>query len=93
MTGLESFENPAELGPIYPFPGLEWLLVLIVVILWILWHVKQTLDENREYREALEHYERIGLDRAMHHGGGADIAHPEEVATARSQPPSPEASP
>lgn len=92
MTGLESFEGPAEIGPIYPFPGAEWLFVVIAVVLWILWHVKQTLDENREYREALEHYERTGLERAMHHGGGADIAHPEEVASTRVEPPSAEAS-
>lgn len=96
MTGLESFDNPAEITAIYPFPGFEWLLVLVVVVLWVLWHVAQTRAENREYREAQDHYDRIGLERATHHGGSADIADEEEVAaeqarTSDAAPPTAEA--
>ena len=39
--------NIADIGPIYPFVGSEWLLVLIGVVYWIVWHVRQIGGENR----------------------------------------------
>ena len=33
--------NIADIGPIYPFVGAEWLFVLIGVVYWIVWHVRQ----------------------------------------------------
>ncbi|MCY4451554.1 MAG: hypothetical protein OXC01_06350 [Immundisolibacterales bacterium] len=46
-----SFENwagnIAEIGPIYPFVGAEWLFVLIGVVYWIVWHVRQLGNENQ----------------------------------------------
>jgi len=51
-TGLTSFSNPGDIGPLYPFAGLEVPLVIIGVALWILFHVIATRDENREWEEA-----------------------------------------
>jgi hypothetical protein len=79
-TGLDSFRNPQDIGPMYPFVGQEWLFVVIAVLVWIGWHVLQNRGETSEEREAVEMYERIGLDRAMFHGGSALIATDEEWA-------------
>jgi hypothetical protein len=54
-TGLvESWQgNPLDLGPIYPFPGLEVLLFIVCVAAWIGWTVWQARLENATYaREA-----------------------------------------
>jgi hypothetical protein len=79
-TGLDSFSNPADIGALYPFVGTEYVLAVIGIVLWIAWHVKQVRDENKEYAEALELYEQIGLERALHFGGGSHIATEEEIA-------------
>lgn len=70
-TGLDSFGNPEEIGPMYPFVGLEWLFVVIAVVLWLGWHVLQARAETREERRAVEKYERLGIDRVMYHGASA----------------------
>jgi len=36
------------IGPIYPFPGSEMLLVIILLVLWIGWHIVQVRMENRQ---------------------------------------------
>jgi hypothetical protein len=82
-TGLDSFQNPQDIGPMYPFVGEEWLFVVIAVIVWIGWHVLQIRGESREETEAVEMYDRIGLDRAMFHGGSALIATDDEWAEHR----------
>ena len=50
-----SFENwadtIADIGPIYPFVGTEFLLWIIGMALWIIWHVVQSRIEKRQYRE------------------------------------------
>ncbi len=51
-TGLQSFANPADIGPLYPFPGTEVPLAIIGIALWILFHVLQTREENRKWDEA-----------------------------------------
>lgn len=84
-TGLDTFQNPQEIGPMYPFAGGEWLFVVIGVILWLLWHVLQIGSETRENREARAMYEEISLERAMLHGGSALIATDEEWAASGHQ--------
>ena len=39
--------NIADIGPIYPFVGAEWLFVLIGVVYWIVWHIRQIGNENQ----------------------------------------------
>lgn len=77
-TGLDSFANPTEIGPLYPFVGAEWFFVLLAVVLWLLWHVLQIRLENRDNERAVQTYERIGLDRVMFYGGSADVPSDEE---------------
>jgi hypothetical protein len=84
-TGLDSFTNPSEIGPLYPFVGAEWLFVLVAVILWLLWHVAQIRLENRDNERAVQTYERIGLDRVMFYGGSADVPSDEEWARREEQ--------
>ena len=35
-TGLSSYGNIQEIGPLYPGVGLEWLMVIVLFALWIL---------------------------------------------------------
>ncbi|HET9544790.1 MAG TPA: hypothetical protein VFO88_04375 [Gaiellaceae bacterium] len=84
-TGLDSFSNPTEIGPLYPFVGAEWFFVLLAVVLWLLWHVLQIRLENRDNERAVQTYERIGLDRVMFYGGSADVPSDEEWARREEQ--------
>jgi hypothetical protein len=86
-TGVESFQNPRDIGPLYPFPDIEWLFVAVGILLWLLWHVAQIRSETRENKEARELYEDISLERAMFHGGSALIATDEEWAAATASRP------
>ena len=38
--------NVAELGPLYPFVGWEFLMVIILLVVWIWWHIAQVRMEN-----------------------------------------------
>ncbi len=76
-TGLSSYGNIQEIGPLYPGVGLEWLMVIVLFALWILWHLFQISAEEQEYREALKLYEQVGMERAMHHSTG-EIARQDE---------------
>jgi hypothetical protein len=51
-TGLTSFSDPANIGPMYPFAGLEVPMVIIGVILWIAFHVIAHRQETQEWHEA-----------------------------------------
>lgn len=82
-TGLDSFENPQDIGPLYPFEGLEVLFAVIAFALWLLWHVAHIRAESRENAEGVDLYREIGLERAMFHGGSALIATDEEWEEAR----------
>ncbi len=41
------------LGPVYPFVGIEVVLVIAAVVFWIGWHVVQMSMESRTYEEDL----------------------------------------
>ena len=60
MTG--NFENwagnIADIGPIYPFVGSEWLLWIVGVALWLVWHFVQAGIERSEYDEEVRRYGR-----------------------------------
>lgn len=60
-----SFENwagnIADIGPIYPFVGSEWLLVLIGVVFWVVWHVKQIGSENQALADQEQRLKSGGL--------------------------------
>ena len=71
-TNVESWGDVAGLGAIYPFPGIEWILVIVGVVIWIVWHIWQIRSENEEYDRALAHYRQIGIDKALDHRGNYD---------------------
>ncbi len=62
-----SFENwagnIAEIGPIYPFVGAEWLFVLIGVVYWIAWHVRQLASENQSLADQEQRLRSGGLSK------------------------------
>lgn len=41
----------ADIGPIYPFVGSEFIWWIIGVVLWILWHIVQSRMEANQYEE------------------------------------------
>ena len=81
-TGLDSFANPSEIGPMYPFVGQEWLFVVIGVVLWLLWHVGQVMSETRENEESRRAVEELGIERVMYYGGSAIVPTDQEWAEA-----------
>ena len=63
-TGLTSFADPLSIGPMYPFVGSEWLLVLILLVCWLAWQIYFTKAESREFDEASRLYREKGLMQA-----------------------------
>jgi hypothetical protein len=58
--------NVADLGPLYPFVGWEWIFLVIGLALWIIWHIAQIRMENKELREHAEaHGDRDSLTDIM----------------------------
>ena len=54
-TGIENWlGNMAELGPLYPFVGSEFILWGVGVALWIVWQVSCTRAESQQYRDEIE---------------------------------------
>ncbi len=60
-TGMvENWVNVDVTGPIYPFVGTEFLLVIIGLAFWIIWHIWQIKEENAEFREDVEKINKRG---------------------------------
>lgn len=70
-TGIQDWVNFSDIGAIYPFQGIEGLLVLAAVVFWVWWHIYAIRDEDREMKEAAEHYRKIGVENAMAPDGKA----------------------
>ncbi|MDQ3576761.1 MAG: hypothetical protein M3443_03995 [Actinomycetota bacterium] len=83
-TGLDSFTDPADITVLYPFAGWEWLLVVVGLVLLLGWHIIQMRDENKEYDEALELYEEVGMQRAMRFGGISYLDTDEDIDEVRA---------
>ena len=41
----------AEIGPIYPFVGTEFILFLIGIAFWVAWHIVQIKSETARLKE------------------------------------------
>jgi hypothetical protein len=70
MEPLENLDawpaDPLTLGPIYPWIGLEWIMVLVAVVAWIAWHMWQGRFEDETYaREEKDLTQPGRLDRVM----------------------------
>jgi hypothetical protein len=46
----------ADVGPIYPFPGTEMLLLILGLATWIGWHLWCIRWEKKYHRERIEKY-------------------------------------
>jgi hypothetical protein len=66
-TGIGSWNvDLLTIGPMYPFPGLEWLWLVIGVAFWIIWHVVQGRMESRNYADDLRTLrENDNMSRAL----------------------------
>ncbi len=65
-TGITSFANLDQLGPIYPMVGAEWLLFFIGFVIWIVWHIWQIAIEKYEHKEELKRWgDKEGLKQAL----------------------------
>lgn len=78
-TGLGSFNNPGDIGALYPFVGTEVILVVIGVVAWLAWHFIQNRQETAEDDEGVRQFNEIGKDRILYHGGTARIAREDEL--------------
>jgi hypothetical protein len=87
-TGLQSFNDPASIGPLYPFAGTEVPLAIIGIALWILFHILQTREESHEWDVAEKAFdERVllpGTDEPGRMAGTSSttagaITHPPEA--------------
>jgi hypothetical protein len=84
-TGLDSFTNPADITALYPFPGFEVVFVVVGVLLLLGWHIRQMRAENKEYDDALELYEKVGMERVMHFGGVSHLDTDEDIDEVRAR--------
>jgi hypothetical protein len=46
----------ANVGAIYPWQGLEVIMVIIAVVFWIGWHIVQIRQENQDYADDIARY-------------------------------------
>ena len=55
-----SFENFTgrilDIGPLYPFVGMEKIMCVLALVFWIGWHLWQIKLEANEYKEEKEKY-------------------------------------
>jgi hypothetical protein len=73
-TGLSSFADPMSIGPMYPFPGSEWLLALILLVAWVGWQIYFTRAEGQEFEKAASLYRQKGLMQASSEAEAERIA-------------------
>ena len=45
-----------DVAAVYPWQGLEVILVLVAIAAWILWHIVQIRQENRDFDEDIRLY-------------------------------------
>jgi hypothetical protein len=45
-----------DIGAVYPWLGLEVIMVVVAIALWILWHIVQMRMEENEYAEDIKKY-------------------------------------
>lgn len=52
--------NMLDLGPLYPFVGWEFFMVVLCVILWVGWHVWQIKMENKALEDEAKRLRQSG---------------------------------
>jgi len=46
----------ADIGAVYPWQGLELIMVLAAVAVWIIWHIVQIKQENNDYADDIAQF-------------------------------------
>lgn len=46
----------ANVGAIYPWRGLEIVMVIVALAAWIAWHVLQIRQESQDYADSIKKY-------------------------------------
>jgi len=46
----------ADVGAVYPWQGLELIMVLVAVAVWIIWHIVQIKQENNDYADDIAQF-------------------------------------
>ncbi|MGR8948892.1 MAG: hypothetical protein ACU84Q_12650 [Gammaproteobacteria bacterium] len=66
-TGIEHwFGSMADIGPLYPFVGSEFLLWCIGIVFWIAWQVSCTRAEDKQYKDEIaKHGDRETLKKLI----------------------------
>ncbi len=57
--------NLADVGAIYPFQGLEVLMVIIGVVFWLGWHIIQHKRETKELEQHVKQYNKQSAQRSI----------------------------
>lgn len=55
----------ADVGAVYPFQGLEVLMVIIGVVFWLGWHVIQHKRETKELEQQAKQYNKQSAGRSI----------------------------
>ena len=45
-----------DVGAVYPWVGLELIMVLVAIAIWLIWHVIQMRMEEHEYADDIKKY-------------------------------------
>jgi hypothetical protein len=45
-----------DVGAVYPWVGLEVIMVLVAIAIWLIWHVVQIRMEENEYADDIKRY-------------------------------------
>jgi len=45
-----------DVGAVYPWLGLEVIMVLVAIALWLIWHIVQMRMEEQEYADDIKKY-------------------------------------
>ena len=62
------FGTMADVGPLYPFVGSEFVLFCVGVVLWVAWQISCTRAESAQYREEIEkHGDKKSLREVVEH--------------------------
>ena len=68
-TGVESWAvDLAEVGAIYPFQGLELIMLLIGLVAWIWWHVWSIRHEQAVHETKIAAYDSEKIKGAIDSG-------------------------
>jgi len=55
-----------QVGPMYPFVGIEFILVIVGLVFWVGWHVWQCRMESSNYNDDLATLRKNGnMERAL----------------------------